>query len=656
MKILFSKKVKYSILAASFLLLILSVLFYISRVNIYEPFKIKVKQGESYITNGIQLKAIQPLSGSFAIDADSSGKCWNIVDGYYNKILFNFESFPKGTKALPCSIEIYSGNGSALITSFQLTTIPNNSFEISTIHNRNFLQILKKLFFVNYTFFVFLITFAVSLLCVLLIRKLKILGFFSLLFPVVIIIWSFSCLILASLFTVPNGEDFENILRNNGAFKILLNCDDRYFTNFLHGFNPLAWGYLSFYKFIPIISLVLVTLSLYFFIQTIFRNFIQKRSAFLIASFFVVYHYLTIPSMVNDLYFMTSSFVYLYSWICFFLWTGFFVRLLQSDNAKSKLLYFITSSFIMVCCYGTSEMMLILIPFSLLVFSFIIFKYLPANKHFVISLIFIAIACSIYILSRAPVEMNRSEHFERNFQFFQHIFFVGSKEFFATIFDWSFHKIFTIPLIISATLLINMLNKKEVLKRISLKHLAFLLTGLCLTLFALPFIYYITAGAETYPARVFNFTNWIFIFIILVIIPLMLVKSNIPGKILLKTNHYRVLAFIFIFAFLQILLTDNNMSLIVNEYQKGILSDYNKEMNERYSVIRNQKSSSGWVCAEIDSLKAKPKAIFGSSEISPNRTSVDVNKGYEGFFMLDEIRMKGDTLSKLKLIQNYAKK
>lgn len=649
-----SKKVKYGFISLTFLILIISFSLYLSRVFIYEPIRIKIKQNNEYITKGIVIKAVKPAFGSSIISLNDNEENWRINEGYYKEIEVDFDSILFSNKS-SIDIEIYSIKESVLINSYKKITTQDNRFVIKNLRERKFFAIVKKIVSLNYNFFVFLLSLSFSLLIISIIKKQSVLQFFNILFPVLIIVWGCAWLILASFYTFPNAEDFSNILQSNGAFKILLNSDDRYFTNFLHGFNPLAWRCLSCYKFIPIISLFLIIYSLYFFINSVFSNKIKKSSAIICAMLIVIMHFSFTPSIVHDLYWMTSSFVYLYSWICLFLWTGLFIRLLKAENSVMKLIYFIAAAILMICSYGTIEMMLLVNPFIIIVFSLIINKYKPNRKNDLFSFIIIAAACTFFILSRASAELNRSVDFVRDSNFFRYIFIEGTKQFVSTIYSWSLLQPMTIAIIIGSTIFLRRFYK-DISCLISNKKLILILIGLLFSMYIQTYIYYYCDGVETYPQRVYNFVHWQFLIIVFLIIPLLLVKFDLFLKWNVEKFKTKILTFIFIFSFVQIILSENNLLTIRNEYRKGIYEDYKKEMNERYRVIQNQKNNTKWKCALIDSLSSKPSTIFSKPEILQDRMSSGSSKGYEGFFMIDEIKLKGDTISKFKLIQKYAKK
>ena len=642
-----------------FIVTIIAVIFYVNRINIYEPVKIIIRHGNANITKGVQLSAIKPLHGSIIISPDSTSTCWNIRQGYYKGFQIDF-----GTTVLynneAISIEIFSLEDNTKIISFQNIITKNNSYYINSLHGRNFFRILEKIYLSNYSYFVFFLTFLISLLTIYIIRKQKFLKVINYSIPIIFILWGFTWLILAAFYTFPNAEDLFFIMKSdnseilNGPFQVLYN-PGRYFANFLHGFDPLIWGCLSCYKLVPILTVFFMTFSLYFFIISIFRNLIKKRFAILFASFIVVFQFSIIPSIAYGLYWMAPCFEYSYSWILFFLWTGLFVRSLQSVKVRNKLICFTASVIFMFCSYGTNEMMLFLNAFALLVFAYIVFKYFPQQKHGVIALIIVAFACSFLIFSNGTIERFNSFESERNFQFFLSVFVSGSSQFFTTLFRWTFGNFSTVPLIIGSTLLINKYHK-HFLNKISTGQILLLLVGLFLTMYAQPFVYYISMGADIYPERIYNFANWQFLIIIFFIIPILLIKLNIFSKPVFQKYHTQLLSFVVLVSLSQIIFGNNNLTLIRKEFCDGTYSAYKKQMTDRYEIIKNTKSINGWKCAEIDSIATNTQTIYSPPDIFKNRLVDKWNKSYEGYFMVDEVKIKGDTVSKLKTLKRNAEK
>jgi len=158
---------------------------------------------------------------------------------------------------------------------------------------------------------------------------------------ILLIIVGYSILFIGATFTNPNAEDFslsataKNIGVAPSIIEVLISYDGRYFSNFLHAINPLAFGWINGYKWMSFFSLVFPVFILFFFLRS-FRSIFNKYDFFVISSFFMLINYALTPSLPHLVFWMSSSFVYLYSWCFMLLWLGFFIRFYKEENEKKS--------------------------------------------------------------------------------------------------------------------------------------------------------------------------------------------------------------------------------------------------------------------------------------------------------------------------------
>ncbi len=655
-------KPKY-LIATGFLLVFLVCFmgFYVSRVNIYEPLILKAKMDGKYVDSGIVVKGVQPLGGLHYFQDLPHKYCWETKEGYYQKIIVEITAIQKSTSGRFIILEVYKAVDQKLIAQYTIVPSNRNLLEIDKVQSKEIIPLLKKIIgpFTNGLVSILVLIFAS--LFILLIKKEHLLKAVNKFIVAFIIIWGYGWLILAAQFTFPNAEDLSLVLhsRNSGVFnaaiQLLLTFDGRYFTNLMHGLNPLMWWGVNFYKWQAVFSLLLITLSFYYFIITLFAGKIKKNSALIAACFAIVFHFYIIPSIIEEFYWMAGNFVYLYAWILFFLWTAMLMRVITANNSRAKMIYFFIAAILMICSYGTNEMMLILNTATLLGFGVYVFKNSRQNKEVIVLFCLIACAC-IYLFVSAPGIYYRYNSFgiEKDITFYKNSLFEGALQFSTTILKWLFYYGISIPIIITVSLFLTKINLKNTWLEFSKKNLLIFSLILFLLMGIMPFTYYFTMGYQMFPARIYNFINWCFMLEFFLILPVILIRYNIFSGMFFQRWQTQIYTVLLIFMVFQLIFSKNNISDIQKEYGNGNFAKYQKEMTDRYTILENSKYTSGWKCAIIDSLTAWPVTISSKPDIQNNRKDVYWNHAYEGFFMLDEVRLRSDTITKEKLIRDEA--
>lgn len=643
---------------SSILLLICLLLLYTTRINVFQKTSIRVTQNGNNIYSGIEIKGIKPLGGVSVIEKKTNETSWNTGESYYNKIILTFN---KNLNISKDTIKIYFYDSSTgiLIRSFNNPVIFRDQVTIKTLGEKNVFAIAIMVLKPFYGIIISLFAFIISFVLLGFIKNKKHIKYLIYSLSFAIFIWGFFWLFVASYFCFPNAEDLSLVLKSResgivgGALQLLLSYDGRYFTNILHGINPMAFGGVHFYKLYPIISLLFVTSSVFFFFKTVFRGSISKSNLFFASAIFVIIHFATIPSIVHDLYWMVSSIVYLYAVIFFLLWVSFFIKHINAKHQVIKTVYFFIAALLMICSYGINEMMLIINSFTLLIFAIYVIRYKRTELHSIIG-VFIIAGCCIFLFISSPGIIHRYKSFgiEKNQSYFISLMSAGTRQFFYTLFVWIFQKPIIISIVLCVTILLSRIYEKLIFV-ITKKEMILLFFGGIIIIYLSVYSYYLPMGADVYPERVYNFINWFFLFIIAFLTPLILVHFKITKIHRFKKNQDKILVSLLIFVFVQILSTQNNIDIIRHEFQNGLLNNYNNEMENRYQIIEQSKTALHWKVAIIDPIKSKPKSIFSPPDILPNREDSYWNLAYEGYFMVDEVKLKGDTISKLKLLSEY---
>jgi hypothetical protein len=471
-------------------------------------------------------------------------------------------------------------------------------------------------------------------------KSIRIFGFTAIFIS---IIWGFMWLVVGSLYTFPNAEDLSVSIkpRLDSGFLIsiidtLLAYDGRYFANILHALNPLVFGWIEGYKFMPIFAVCLLIFSLSFLVKSVFREqFFFK--IILLSTFLVILIIASVPSLPHMVFWMISSFVYLYPWSFLFLWVAGAVNLLKSETEVSKNLWFLFTAVFLVFSIGLNEMFLVANFFALISFTFLFSKG-EKMKDFT-PLLLIAGACFFLFVS-SPGISHRISTFEKgdDFSYFFSLFILTINYFIYSI--WSF--LLGNSFVVASFFLLGFAIPKAVQKKINFNikfyHLSILL--LVLYLMTIPF-YFGIGKIDYFPKRVYSSLipgYWI----IGIIVISKLVSNNMKlnskmGKSLVSIMISVLFIFLFLFA-------TNNFNEIRKEYKSGIFSDYKLQMNHRYEQIYGLVSSELFFkIAVVNPINNPPKTIFFEPDICENRNPDFWNVAYEEYFFINEIRLKNDT-------------
>lgn len=453
-------------------------------------------------------------------------------------------------------------------------------------------------------------------------------------------------LLIGAYYSHPNAEDFSlaGTAYNEGiimsTISLLISYDGRYFTNVLHGLNPLAFGLLEYHKWMAVFSMVFFTWAFYFFISALFKE--TKWYYLLLFSLFIQLVCLALSSsLVHELYWMVSSFVYFYSWIFWFLWVGCFLRYIA--EAKHRLVYYFFSNLFLFLAIGINEMFLVLNVMSV---GYLIYIDKIHSQRGIIHHIPIVITLlsSVLLFISSPGIAERWQMFTP--PIVENIGYWGVLKNSITHFSGEFIRILTesgiviVFVILIATRFINL--QATSLRNLSSKQQIILFSLCIVTLYFMTWGFYLPAGRlEThFPERIYTSIGTGMILCLILFAPYFLRKIfpiNNSG------NHFIALLIIGYGMFWG----ETNIRLIKDEYNKGLLQLHNEEMTKRYEIIYEaKKKNDGLQIAVIDTLSAKPQSISYGPDIEANRNPVWWNKAYETYFNIDEIRLNGDTIFK----------
>lgn len=464
-------------------------------------------------------------------------------------------------------------------------------------------------------------------------------------------------LFLGAYYCFPNAEDLSLAAspRDIGTFKsmrnLMISYDGRYLTNLLHGLNPLTLNWLWAYKLIPVFGILFFASSFYFFLTTLFY-FSQKNKPILISLLFIVVHFATAPSLPHDLYWMVSSFVYLYPSTFTFLWLGAYLQYIYTLDEVKSLSWFMASSIFLIFAIGLNEMFLVTNLGMLLLITYIAYRKDKLILTKTMPFVMVGIVSILFFITSPGIPIRAESNRLPGLGIFY------KKGITQSIYDYKSATIifFKNGLIFCASMLI-LLNTGstrfmyKIAKKINHREkLGPVIIIAFLASYLMTLAYYMPMQVDIgYPSRIFNSSVVIQQVIFFIVIPIFFLESGIIQMI--SASEISRQAFIFILLTILLVLmfiSNDNISELNKEFKSGIFKKYKNTMELRYEAISAVKLSDNcWVVAIVDSIKYPPPVIFNHPEIGKNRNPYYWNLAYEIYFGIDEIKLRGDTSQKL---------
>lgn len=462
-----------------------------------------------------------------------------------------------------------------------------------------------------------------------------------------ILLAGYSLLCIAAYYSHPNAESFDLAAdaRNEGIFnstlRLLVTFDGRYFTNVLHGLNPLAFGLLEYHKWMAVFSMVLFTVAFYFFSSAIFKS-AKWYNVLLFSLLFLLVSLALSSSLINELYWMVSSFVYFYCWIFWFLWTGCFIRYMQ--RTRNANLWYSLSNIFLFLDIGLNEMFLVL---NVITIGYLIFLDRQKNKvNTVYNLpIIVTLVSSVLLFVSSPgIAIRWYDHPPVDDSVSYWVVFKDSISHFL---DEFLRLSVSSSVVVSLVFLLSFgfLNLKYTpLISLDRKQQIMLLVLCIVTLYLMTWGYYLPLGRADhphFPSRIYASIGTGIILCLIFFVPFFL-------RSVFSAERPQILFITLLIVAKGIFFENTNIRLINEEYKAGLFHKHNEEMNKRYATINEAKNNKGWKVATVDTLSAKPRSIYWEPDIEANRDPSYWNQAYEYYFRINEIRLIGDTIFKAK--------
>lgn len=450
----------------------------------------------------------------------------------------------------------------------------------------------------------------------------------------------------------PNVEDLELAVapRELGWVKALVNIlityDGRYSTNLLHCINPLVWGGINTYKYLILFGFIFFMLSLKIGVFNLTTGvFSKKLFAFFVFSGFVL---ATIPSYAHALYWMGSSFVYLYASVFMILFTSLLIKYVSKQDSNS-FLNFVVLCLVGFIAVGFSELYL---PFYLAL-SILILTYAYKTKTVIREeLVLIAFLCffSVWFAASSPGLSYRQEKSN---------FLAGALDFnvylvlFKNYIKFIWHYIFTFQFlffILSSAFLYKFSIITEKFRFSNLQIIGIFLFGAVLTLvMTVPFYLAKNYVIEDLPIRVYTPTA-----IIYCLMTFFVLAPRIARIMEQFSKNELLFQLLFLIIFIINLFGINaqrmDWQVLFSDAISGKLQSFDGFMLNRYKEIeRAKESESEYIIVCTEEMVDYPKSLYTYPDIESNRAKSKWNKYMEAYFKIDEIKVSSEKDEKYKI-------
>jgi len=470
----------------------------------------------------------------------------------------------------------------------------------------------------------------------------------------VILVLGYFWLVLGAYYAYPNSEDFSLTVDPrdmgiiNSTISVLVNYDGRYFTNILHGLNPLAWGWLEGHRLMPIVSILFCVASLYYFLRSLFSNWFSKQEALLLSASVYLLHFCTVPSLAHELYWMVSAFVYLYPIPFLLIWVSSSYHYLYTyrEDGWKKRLMFLLSALSVWAAIGLNEMFLPVNIMLLTAGGYYLFKNdRKLFWEFVPIIIIAATSIAFFLACPGPWQRMRGEDPGGGLLFVT--MRMASDAWNAGTKSIANHTLLIFSVILGLWYANSRTRPMSIIgfKKLALSCVAMLLLGL---VSLIPFYGVMNEGyvpSRVHGPLVFSIHGVIVLLSLAVLSPLL--KSKFPTTAI---SILSIAAIILLFTPLmrsnqRNTAYSNNVSLIKDKYFDGTLAQFRVEMENRFAKLQSiQNKPYLKRIVSVPPLSVTPFPVHHPPDLYPNREDKFWNEAWEKYFKVNVVQLEGDSL------------
>lgn len=226
--------------------------------------------------------------------------------------------------------------------------------------------------------------------------------------------------LFVSFFNVPITDDFsfgkwgQNANTLETLKKLYFTENGRYFSlYFLITANPLVYNIFYLFAFTPILLILLLFLSIYFFLKQITQNIPFKILLVLTLCLFYTF-IVSMPSTSEGLFWFTGSYTHTFPFAVCLIIAGLFKKMSNNNSTQKKYLFFSLILFLQFIVIGCQEIVLLTYTSILCLYTINCFIFKSKHRNAILLLLIFAILFSCLELfapgNVARMEATKSEH------------------------------------------------------------------------------------------------------------------------------------------------------------------------------------------------------------------------------------------------------
>lgn len=450
----------------------------------------------------------------------------------------------------------------------------------------------------------------------------------------------------------PNSEDYSlsqtprDMGINQAVTNLLITYDGRYFTNILHSINPLAFYWVGGYKFMPVVGIILFVAAFFFVSKPVVSN-----NGFALLLFIAVisclYFQLT-TSLPHLVYWMVSSFVYLWPWSFTFLFIGCLYRYELSQSNITKFIWGTLSMATLICAIGMNEMFLPLhtiILFGMFLRSWLFKKNLPE----IMPVILTGVICLFFFVTSPGISVRAADNRMKGY------FYLYPPRVLESLVHYL---LFTVRLFTNPILIVSALAVAPLLLNLVPNHNFFRLKNSLvgiLTLLSVSYLmllpFYLTMQTEPgVPQRIYSTITLLHILAFIWFASAVVAKNS--GNSTTNSNVFQseIVSLALSVCFIVLLFTTpNKFKDIITEWRSNVLYKFDTQMQCRFAQIEEaRKAKTCYKTVVFAKIETYPTSNYITPDLPINRAEPYWNEAWEAYFNIDEIKLSGDSVSKFK--------
>jgi hypothetical protein len=460
-----------------------------------------------------------------------------------------------------------------------------------------------------------------------------------------VVSFGYAMLMIGAWHTVPTAEDYELSCASrdlgiiHSILEIMTNYDGRYSTNFLQAINPLVFNCIRGYSWMNFLGIVLLNLSLYFFMRLILKSK-NQFSTFLYSALITVVFMGSILCFAT-FYQMTGSFVYLYcnSFVLFFV--SCLILYLKAQTPLSENIYFAFTAFVLFAAIGFSELYL---PFYSLLLTLILLYAWHKNYHLLkkfLPVYFIGIMSIVFFVATpgVAIHINQSQSIHSGSSIVE-VLLNGLDNYGSTLYTTIKQPIFYCSLIY----LTLQFHDKTIEQKVKISRtVILLLTVLTIVVTLLMSLsYYLPKmDAVGYPLKIYTP-----ILFLLFVTSFVFISGSLEIPRLFSTS-YTITSLKFLLltiVLISFIRGENYIASLYSDYRNGKLQTFKKFMDNRVDLLtKASQAKATYKTVYVPGLLDYPRSVYTSIDSETVRKNSKWHKFHEEYFRIDEITTIGDT-------------